>query len=295
MSPDTEGAPDGSFGQGLLSPGHPECHSLRAMTETTTLAELAAPYERLDRWAPVTAIEDLAIRTDARLAQVARVARRGLCSGLARRLSRSPSVHLEAMLRTRRERFVLPDDVARSAEDCPLALDPTPLATVSAPHAYLMSYDLLDLRAGDVLVELGTGTGYGTALARRIVGPTGWVDSLEIDAGLHDRARRLQDADEEGVVAATTSASGVRFWRADATAFAPHLLAGWDHPVKVVVTYALPELHGELLEALPDGAVLVAPVGDRTEQELLQVRRCGRQLATRSGGLVRYVADRHPS
>ncbi|MEJ7730600.1 MAG: hypothetical protein WKG00_15440 [Polyangiaceae bacterium] len=257
------------------------------------LRTCARPYARPDRWAPVTRELDDAIRLDAQLAQSARDARRGLCADLARRVRRSPSEHLDAVLRTRRERYVLPDDVALSARDTPLPLDPGPLATVSAPHAYLISYHLLDLHAGDVLVELGTGTGYGTALARRILGPTGWVDSLEIDRALHLRARRLQDADGEGTVAAGASASGARFWRADATDFAPHLLAGWDSPVKVVVTYSMPDLHQALVDALPDGSTLVAPVGDRRQQELLRVQRRGQRLHTTSGGSVRYVADRH--
>jgi protein-L-isoaspartate(D-aspartate) O-methyltransferase len=257
------------------------------------LGTCARAYGRADRWAPVSPELDDAIRSDAHLAQLAREARRSLCLDLARRVRRSPSAHLDAVLRTRRERYVLPDDMALSARDTPLPLDPEPLATVSAPHAYLLSYQLLDLRPGDVLVELGTGTGYGTALARRIVGPTGWVDSLEIDPELHHRARRLQDADAEGIAGASVRASGARFWRADGTAFAPHLLAGWDTPVKVAVTYALPALHQELLDALPDGATLVAPVGDRSQQELLRVRRHRDRFHTSSGGWVRYVADRH--
>jgi protein-L-isoaspartate(D-aspartate) O-methyltransferase len=259
----------------------------------STLGACALAYERPDRWAPVSRAIDDAIRCDSQLARIARDARRGLCLDLARRVRRSPSAHLEAVLRTRRERYVLPDDVALSARDTPLPLDPGPLATISAPHAYLISYQLLDLHPGDVLLELGTGTGYGTALARRIVGPTGWVDSLEIDPGLHHRARRLQAADAEGIVSASTIASGARFWEADASELAPHLLAGWDAPVKVVVTYALPVLHQELIDALPDGSVFVAPVGDRQRQELLCVRRRGTRLQTTSGGWVRYVAERH--
>ena len=89
------------------------------------------------------------------------------------------------------------------------------------------------------------------------------------------------------------SRRGARFCAPDATAFAPHLLAGWGTAVKVAVTYALPDLHQELLEALPDGATLVAPVGDRARQELLRVRRHGDRFDTSSGGSVRYVADRH--
>ena len=80
-----------------------------------------------------------------------------------------------------RERFVRPGDVDRSTEDMPLPLDDEGLATVSAPHAYLLSFRLLGLAPGDALVELGSGTGYGAALASFIVGPHGRVLTIEID------------------------------------------------------------------------------------------------------------------
>ena len=53
--------------------------------------------------------------------------------------------HLDALLRVPRERFVRPGDEERSAEDVPLALDDDGRATISAPHAYLLSFRLTEL------------------------------------------------------------------------------------------------------------------------------------------------------
>src|SRR5687768_2263403 len=100
-------------------------------------------------------------------------------------------VHLAALVDVDRARFVRPHDVPRSSEDVPLALDDEGYATVSAPHAYLLSFRLLDLARGDRLVELGSGTGYGAALASWIVGPGGHVSTYEIEPVLALSAREL--------------------------------------------------------------------------------------------------------
>ena len=68
-------------------------------------------------------------------------------------------LHLRALLEVPRELFVRPEDVPRSTEDVPLPLDEAGLATISAPHAYLLSFRLLALSRGDHLVELGSGSG----------------------------------------------------------------------------------------------------------------------------------------
>ncbi|MEO6420444.1 MAG: hypothetical protein ABIP39_13590, partial [Polyangiaceae bacterium] len=68
-------------------------------------------------------------------------------------------LHLHALLEVPRERFVRPRDIGESQEDVPLPLDDTGQATISAPHAYLLSFRLLGLKPGDSLIELGSGSG----------------------------------------------------------------------------------------------------------------------------------------
>src|SRR6185503_2335324 len=107
------------------------------------LAALAGRYAhaRSDRWALVSPEIDDAIAADAPLADAARRARRGLVREVTRRLGDLPAPptlprYMDALIRVPRERFVLPEDIALSADDLPLALDREGLATVSAPHAY---------------------------------------------------------------------------------------------------------------------------------------------------------------
>jgi protein-L-isoaspartate(D-aspartate) O-methyltransferase len=106
-----------------------------------------------------------------REAKVADLTRRGLLrSGRLR----------EAMRRVRREEFVPPAWRDYAYAEVPLPL-PGRSASISCPHSYPLFYEALGLDQGHRFLEIGLGSGYGAALAREVVGPTGLVVSVEID------------------------------------------------------------------------------------------------------------------
>jgi protein-L-isoaspartate(D-aspartate) O-methyltransferase len=212
------------------------------------------------------------------LREVARGCRLPLVESVDRQLGRFHPLHLRALLEVPRERFVRPDDVERSADDTPLPLDEDGLATISAPHAYLLSFRLLALAPGDSLVELGTGSGYGAALAAFIVGAQGRVRTFEIDLMLADWARST-----------LAEYPNVTVVPGDAITSAPL----WGSASKVSVTFAVEALPGSWLDALPDGGLLVAPVGSREkDQRLVLVRRESGRFVESEHGAVRYVRNR---
>jgi protein-L-isoaspartate(D-aspartate) O-methyltransferase len=94
-----------------------------------------------------------------------------------------------AMLTVPREDFIpfLYRDYAY--EEVPLPL-PGKNATVSCPHSYPLFYEPLGLDEGHRFLEIGLGSGYGTALAREVVGERGLVVSVEIDPATFEFARR---------------------------------------------------------------------------------------------------------
>ena len=189
-----------------------------------------------------------------------------------------PDAHLRAICDVERDRFVRDEDRERAELDMPLPLDDSEEATISAPHAYLLSYRLLNLSSGDHLLELGSGSGYGAALASEIVGMTGRVVTIEIDQALATRARDL-----------LAGRDNVRTLAGDAIEAAP-LLA---ESRKVVCAFALAQLPERWKQALQPGAVLVAPVGPQDRQQLVRVTRdAGGALATSHHGAVRYVPNR---
>jgi protein-L-isoaspartate(D-aspartate) O-methyltransferase len=214
------------------------------------------------------------------LREVARGCRLTLVDTVMRELGPFDPEHVRALLEVPRERFVRPVDIERSAEDTPLPLDDEGLATISAPHAYLLSYRLLELSPGDSLVELGAGSGYGAALAAFIVGGRGSVVTFEIDPALASWAR-LNLAGEPNVTVV----------QADAVT-SP---GDWGGATKVVTTFAVEAIPEGWLAGLRDGGMLVAPVGppDRDQRLVLATKRGG--IIDRSfHGAVRYVKNRSP-
>jgi protein-L-isoaspartate(D-aspartate) O-methyltransferase len=185
---------------------------------------------------------------------------------------------LDALLVVPRERFVRLADREVAYEDRPLPLDDRGQATISAPHAYLLSFRLAALAAGDALLELGSGSGYGAALASHVVGETGRVRTLEIDDTLAARAKDL-----------LSLYPNVETIHADAS-----LASLADFP-KTIVTYAVRALPARWIETLPLGGILVVPVGDPgTTQRLMRFTRSEDAIVPSDHGGVRYVPDRSP-
>jgi protein-L-isoaspartate O-methyltransferase len=167
-----------------------------------------------------------------------------------------------------RERFVGLDVLPDVHRDVALALDAEGRATISAMHAYVMQLRALDVREGDEVVDLGGGSGYGAAIAARLVGERGRVTSLEIDPALVLRAKE-----------ALAGLPNVRILCADA-----HDVEVWRGAKKVMVGFDVGEIPKPWLDALaPDGR-LVCPVSGELVVVDAGVRR--------SLGAVRYVRDR---
>lgn len=207
-----------------------------------------------------------------------RAPRARLAEKVLRELGPLDPRHLAALLDVARDRFVRPEDLDAAWEDTPLSLDDSGLSTISAPHAYMLSFRLAELAPGDHLVELGSGTGYGAALAAFIVGPAGSVVTFEIDAALAARARAL-----------LADLPNVRVEHADAVTSPPR----WGEANKIICTFAVEALPPAWLAALPEGGCIVAPVGrsDRDQDLVRVVRKNGLLVATEHGS-VRYVRNR---
>jgi protein-L-isoaspartate(D-aspartate) O-methyltransferase len=94
-----------------------------------------------------------------------------------------------ALLKVRREDFIPAEYRDFAYDEVPLPL-PGVAATISCPHSYPLFYEPLGLELGHRFLEIGTGSGYGAAVAREVVGETGQVTSVEIDPLTHEFARQ---------------------------------------------------------------------------------------------------------
>lgn len=114
---------------------------------------------------------------------------------------------------------------------------------------------LLEARDGDRVLEIGTGSGYSTALLRELVGPRGGIVSIDVDTELTSRAAVLLP--------------DVRFVTADGrdgcAAAAPY--------DRVIAWASATELPLSWLEQTRPGALLVVPMRDSASAWVSRYRR----------------------
>ena len=178
---------------------------------------------------------------------------------------------LSAVEKVPREKFV-PESLRQHAyENASL-----PIAgnqTISQPYVVARMTQELALKQSDRVLEIGTGSGYQTAilsfLARRIY--------------TVERIRPLLVSAENQLKA--LKISNVLFRHADG-----HL--GWPEAApfeKIIVTCQIKNIPETLKAQLKDGGILVAPVGEAGKEILLKVTRNGDQFKMEELMAVRFV------
>lgn len=193
--------------------------------------------------------------------------RTALVRSLERNGIRDPRV-LAAMAEIPRERFVPPHLAEQAYEDRALPIGEG--QTVSQPWVVARMTELLDPRATDRVLEVGTGSGYQAAVLSKIVRE---VVSVERHAILAETAAaRLRELGMDNVKVVTGDAS------AGYAADAPY--------DRIIVTAASPAIHPDLAAQLAPGGRIVAPVGSEHVQELVVRHADGR--VERHGG-VQFV------
>ncbi len=162
---------------------------------------------------------------------------------------------LAAMAAVPREAFVAPELAAFAYDDRPL-----PIAagqTISQPYIVALMAEALQLRPGDRVLEIGTGSGYGAAVLAHLASH---VDTIERLPSLADTARaRLAALGHANVF--VRCGDGTLGWIEHAP---------YDG---IVVTAAGPGLPPTLCDQLAVGGRLVMPVGSRDDQELVRLTR----------------------
>lgn len=149
--------------------------------------------------------------------------------------------------------------VPERLRDLSYADEPLPIGegqTISQPYIVAYMTEALGLRGGDKVLEVGTGSGYQTAVLAEIAG---LVCTIEIVAPLAERARALLDG---------LGYANIRYRVGDGS-------AGWPEEAPfdaIMVTAAAPVLPAALERQLGPGGRLIVPVGTDL-QELVRVRR----------------------
>jgi len=182
---------------------------------------------------------------------------------------------LKAMEKVPRHCFVDEALMDQAYNDSPLPIGEN--QTISQPYMVALMSEALELKGHEIILELGTGSGYQTAILAELAGR---VLSIERIASLATKARKVLDSLNYFNVAIRVG-DGTYGWRDEGP---------FDG---IMVTAGAPEVPRPLIEQLSVGGRLVVPVGSRYTQELIRVTRLSEDLKdikTEDFGGCRFVS-----
>jgi protein-L-isoaspartate(D-aspartate) O-methyltransferase len=200
---------------------------------------------------------------------------------------------IRAFLLTPREEFVTAENLDRAYEWHHLNIGFG--VTITGPHTVARMTNTLEIRRGDKVLEIGTGSGYQSAYLSNLT-PNVW--SIEIIPALAKRTRAVYD---ELIARGYSEYRTIRTRNADG-------YYGWEEAQpfdKIIVTCGIDHIPPPLLQQLTSDGIMVIPVGPPGAQHVLKVvkRRSpdGEMSVVRSdiygGAIIPFVpfTGSHPS
>jgi protein-L-isoaspartate(D-aspartate) O-methyltransferase len=167
---------------------------------------------------------------------------------------------LAAMRKVPRHVFVEDTLQTEAYDDSPVPIGEG--QTISQPYMVALMTELLDLNGAEIVLEIGTGSGYQTAILAELARQVYTVERLP---GLAERARRALTQ---------LQYQNVEFWVGDGT-------LGWQEHAPyngIIVTAGAPAVPPALIDQLADGGKLIIPVGDHFSQVLSVLTKHGERM-----------------
>jgi protein-L-isoaspartate(D-aspartate) O-methyltransferase len=178
---------------------------------------------------------------------------------------------LQAMEKIHRHLFVEEALAGEAYNDHPLPIGHK--QTISQPYIVALMTEALELTGKETVLEIGTGSGYQTAILAELAKTVYTVERIE---PLLQKSKRLLE--EMGY-------TNVRFKVSDGT-------RGWEDYAPydaIIVTAGAPKVPQPLLDQLSDGGRLVIPIGNRYSQDLMRVTKAKTRFIEENLGGCRFV------
>ncbi len=128
--------------------------------------------------------------------------------------------------------------------------------TISQPYTVAFQTELLDVKPGDKVLEVGTGSGYQACILLELKAK---VYTIEYNRVLYERTKAFLPL----------LGYNPHFFCGDGSKGLP-VRAPYD---RIIVTAGAPIVPDALTQQLADGGVLVVPVGGRAKQKMMRIRR----------------------
>lgn len=162
---------------------------------------------------------------------------------------------LEAMLSVPRHRFIPLRHRYRGYDDCALPIEAG--QTISQPYMVAIMTQLLELRGTEKILEVGTGSGYQSAVLSCLASRVYTIERME---QLHRHAKQnLMELNYDNVVPVLGDGSS------GLAEYAPY--------DRILVTAGAPGIPEPLIDQLAENGIIVIPVGSEFSQSLIQARK----------------------
>ena len=169
---------------------------------------------------------------------------------------------LDAFKNVERHKFVPEENINSAYNDCPLPIGEG--QTISQPYIVALMTQCLELDGSEKVLEIGTGSGYQTAILSLLCNK---VYSVERIKRLAERAKRILKEEEFNNIEIKIGDGSL----------------GWVErgPYDgIIVTAASPGVPESYLDQLADGGKLVIPVGGRFSQSLSVLEKKENKILT---------------
>ncbi|MFN3699851.1 MAG: protein-L-isoaspartate(D-aspartate) O-methyltransferase [Dictyoglomus sp.] len=178
---------------------------------------------------------------------------------------------LDVILKIPRHLFVPEEvkDLAYENEALPIGYG----QTISQPYIVALMTEALELRGDERVLEIGTGSGYQTAVLAELSLEVYTIETLK---ELSERAQRILNF---------LGYTNIYFKIGDGT-------LGWEEYApfdKIIVTAAAFDIPKPLKDQLKDGGIMIIPIGGREFQNLYKIRKVGNNFYKENLGGVRFV------
>jgi len=167
---------------------------------------------------------------------------------------------LDAMRKVPRHLFVSSELVSVAYADQPLSIGES--QTISQPYMVALMSECLRLSGGEKILELGTGSGYQTAILAELGSSIYTIERINIlSVGAQRTLKHLEY-------------ENIKFKTGDGT-------LGWSENAPyygIIVTAGAPKVSKVLIDQLSEGGRIVIPVGNSFSQELVVVSKINKKI-----------------
>ena len=178
---------------------------------------------------------------------------------------------MEAMSRVPRHLFVNSSLQHRAYGDCPLPIGEN--QTISQPYIVALMTQVLQLKGEERVLEIGTGSGYQTAILAELVSQVFTIERIKPLA--KNTKLLLEQLRYENIIFKVFD--GTYGWRDQAPFDA------------ILISASTPNVPEVLIAQLGDQGRLVAPVGSKDSQDLIVLKKNGNKLVRRKIGGCKFV------